>query len=81
MTTGKRSLSDQQIAIALKIIEVVTPYRAEDVLSAMVSIMSHAINETSQPDMQAQYWANTLVSTVEQTRANGDKPYSGGAIQ
>ena len=81
MTTEKRDLSDQQIAIALKIIEVVTPYRAEDVLAAMVSIMSHAINETASPDMHAQYWANTLVTTVEQARHNGDKPYSGGAIQ
>lgn len=75
------ALSDEQIAIALKIIGVIQPHSADNVLTAMVSIMTHAINQSDDPDGNAQFWANTILETVHHARANGDRPYSGGSIQ
>jgi hypothetical protein len=74
-------LSDEQVAIALRIIGVIQPYSRENVITAMVSIMTHAINQMADPDATARFWANTIMDTVKLARENGDRPYSGGSIQ
>ncbi|MGI8396346.1 hypothetical protein ACRYWZ_08225 [Agrobacterium deltaense] len=80
-TVENQPLTDEQVTIALKIIGVIQPHSAENVITAMVSIMTHAINQTDDPDGNAQFWANTIVGTVRLARENGDRPYSGGSIQ
>lgn len=74
-------LSDEQVAIALKIIAVIQPHSADNVLTAMVSIISHAVSQSDDPVGNAQFWANTILNTVDDARENGDRPYSGGSIQ
>jgi hypothetical protein len=75
------ALSDEQVAIALKIIGVIQPHSADNVITAMVSIISHAISQSDDPVGNAQFWANTLRETVSYARENGDRPYGGGSIQ
>ncbi|MBB3947241.1 hypothetical protein GGQ73_003207 [Rhizobium skierniewicense] len=81
MTIENRQLSDQQIAIALRIIDLVQVHPAEDVMAAMISIMSHTLGQSADAEVQAQYWANTLMTTVAYALANGDEPYSRGSMQ
>ncbi len=76
-----RALSDEQVAIALKIIGVIQPHTVDNVITAMVSIISHAISQSDDPVGNAQFWTNTILNTVDYARENGDRPYSGGSIQ
>ncbi|MCZ7469033.1 hypothetical protein M0412_15210 [Agrobacterium sp. O3.4] len=80
-TVENQGLTDEQVSIALKIIGVIQPHSADNVITAMVSIISHAISQSDDPDGNAQFWANTLRETVNYALENGDRPYSGGSIQ
>ncbi|MDH0613626.1 MULTISPECIES: hypothetical protein [unclassified Agrobacterium] len=80
-TVENQGLTDEQVSIALKIIGVIQPHSADNVITAMVSIISHAISQSDDPDGNAQFWANTLRETVNYALKNGDRPHSGGSIQ
>lgn len=80
MAIENRRLTDEQIALGLQIVRVLGTSHPYDVITAMMAIITHAINQMDDPDTIAKFWADSLVATVRNARENGGRSF-GGRLQ